>query len=289
MVDSSSLETAIVPQDGFMPQGVWNKQSDRLWTVTMGLDPAWARVKRLRVDDLDVYETEYDLYLDGFGCDPKFDYSWVAVSEDDRWAVFPLWQGQDRRLTIVDQLDGTHRTIPGSGPVGFLPNGSRVVSWDWVDGGSEDPAALLLTDPVTLVTETVPLPIGITYPEWYTVPNGSWVVVTGELGAMQVVLYDWWTGETTSIAAPTTIALQEFVRRSPDQLWIVSNLDLFRLDLGDATLDLMTVPGYDVRHVNVLPSRDALVLTESAGGDVGVFGMGSLLLEASLTLPDPLP
>lgn len=286
LVHTSSLETAILPQDGFMPQGVWNRTSDRLWTVTMGLDPMWASVKRIRVDGIGEYETEVDVFLDGWGCDPKFDYSWVAVSPDDRWAVFPLWQGQDRRLTVIDQLDGSVRTIPGSGPVGFTPDGGAIVSY----GATSGESVLYLTDPLTLDSELVSL-ADLVVPQYYTAPNGSWIVIAPAYGSIpgQLVVYDWATGESTSISTPASITLDEFVMRpSVPELWIVSQGELYRLDLAAAELETVETPGFAARHVNVLPSRDAIVITEPAGGRVRIFGMSSRTTEASLLLPDPL-
>lgn len=286
MVHSSSLETALVPQDGFMPQGVWNRTSDRLWTVAMGLSPAWARVRRQRVDAVDEYETEIDVYLDGFGCDPKFDYSWVAVSPDDRWAVFPLWQGSDRNLTVIDQLDGTHRVIPGSGPVGFTPDGSAIVSYGNLPGKAV--SWLYLTDPVTLESRAVLLS-DLAVPQYYTVPNGNWVVIAAAGGSDKIIIYDWQTGETTSLTTPLPVGLEEFVARpSSDELWMVSQEQLFKLDLGDKALEAIATPGFAIRHVNVLPSRDALIFTEPTGGRVKVFDMATREFIAGVELADPL-
>lgn len=283
LIHSSSLQTAIVPQDGFLPQGVWNNQSDRLWTVTMGNSPAWARVKRLRVDAIDELETEIDVYLEGFGCDPKFDYSWVAISPDDRWAVFPLWQGADRKLTVIDQLDGSNRVIPGSGPVGFTPDGSLIVSW----GPSEEEWQLYLTDPVTLETDTVPIP-GYWAPEYYTSAAGTAIVITtyGE----SLYLYDWDAGGMLlELPVPYGFVLEEFVARpGTDELWLASSYgDLHRLDLSPVELEEIS-PGFPVGHLNVLPSRDALVVSEPTGGRVRIYGMASRNVEALIELPDPL-
>lgn len=284
LVDAETLDHAIVPQDGFQPQGIWNRTTDRIWTVAMGTSPAWARVKRLRVDAIDQLETEIDIYLDGFGCDPKFDFGWVAVSPGDEWAVFPLWQaaGAEKSLVVVNQLDGTHATIPGQGPVGFTPGG-QIVSYDALDYSK-----LYFTDPATLATVEVALPfVGV--PEYYTAPDGSWVVVTST-GSSSLFVYDWSTGESTTIAVPFSFGLDEFVRRpNTDEVWIATADQLHRLDLGDSVSEAVGPAGFRVHHVSVLPSQDALLLGQADSGAIRMYRMDSREVVSGLDLPDPLP
>lgn len=47
-------------------------------------------------------------------------------------------------------------------------------------------------------------------------------------------------------------------------------------------------PGFSVGHLNVLPSRDALITSEPEGGRVRIYGMASRTVEAMIELPDPL-
>lgn len=284
LVNTDTLDHAIVPQDGFQPQGIWNRTSDRIWTVAMGTSPAWARVKRHRVDAIDALTTEIDIYLDGFGCDPKFDFGWVAVSPDDEWAVFPLWQaaGAEKSLVVVNQVDGTHATIPGQGPVGFTPGG-QIVSYDALDY-----ATLYFTDPATLETVDVALPFeGV--PEYYTAPDGSWVVVSSA-GSNSLFVYDWASGESTTLAIPSfTFGLDEFVRRpGTDEVWIASSGQLHRLDLGDSVLEPLGPAGFAVHHLNVLPSQDALLLGQADSGAIRMYRMDSREVVSGLDLPDPL-
>lgn len=300
VIDAETLETAVVPHDGRWLELMWCNRTDRVvaivfygdrqkgeqtrarvlsWTIEDGAlaslkpgdDGVWA------APDLDV--TVPDVEMDMF-----FSYTWVGISPDDRYGVFPVRRpaqageaqegaeaGWVYRLLVVDLATGEVRTVDhAQGPVGFSPDGSTIVSYrhDWVDVVDDNGnktrdrrnARLVLIDRATLHETEVDLPFEAG-PQFFVTSEGNVVVATSLNYDEGVVLHDLDSGDTKSVAAPG-LTLDEFVvRPGKGEMWLVS-AGLRRLDLVGQTVETVPVDAAP-SHVNILPMRDLLVLDDS--------------------------
>ena len=213
--------------------------------------------------------------------------SMIAVSPDDRWAVFTLVDcpTQTDPLVVVDLLDGSHRISSLTGPVTFTPDSSTIVGYG--SDGEGNPV-LKLIDVATLEFETIPVPTGMTF-EYFVTPEGNWVVCAPILAAEEtsIVLYDAATGATTQLAGPS-ISFDEFVyRASAQQMFVVQSTWLYRLDLPAQTFAQFQV-GVPARRINILPQADRLVVSEPEGGGVHFIDPVSGNITRTVTVPNPL-
>lgn len=233
-----------------------------------------------------------DVRVEGVTLDGAFSFSWVGVDPDDRSAVFPVrayrpedpasvgpsFDGGDWHadLLVLDLATGALRRVENAfGPVGFTPDGSTIVSYRYVDVLDEDgtvityDAQILTVDLMTLATETLELPLdGL--PSFFVTREGSWVVVAAVGGNEQLVLYDLDAGTMTRVAGES-VGLHELVSRPGHaELWLVDDAALHRLDLMSALLERVTLSSR-VARINVLPSRDQLVLGTRDGSAITFF------------------
>jgi hypothetical protein len=268
---------------------MWNHAGDRLLAVTVKEESgvSSARVLRWTITDPNVWpDADLDVALPGYAWDLLFSFTWIGISPDDRWAVFPLIDDATgtHQLVVLDQADGSTRTVPGRGPVGFTPDGSSIVSYGYDEGGS---AVLHMIDPVTLATELVAVPIegGLSF---FVTWDGNFVVCTSVFdGSGRLVIYDPATSETSQVMGPF-VTLNEFVTRpGVHELWLAYNRLLHRLRLDDALLEVVPVP-MEVAHLNILPVQDWLVLAPPDGGTVSFFDLATSAITRSVALPSPI-
>jgi hypothetical protein len=290
VLDLATLEHVVVPHGGDSLEAMWNRTGDQLLAISVKVPengaPPVARLLRWTVTSVrDWPEPDLDVALPGYEWDFAFSFTWIGVSPDDRWAVFPVLRHEtgEHVLIVLDQADGTTREIGGRGPVGFTPDGSSIVSYGYDDNGS---GVLHMIDPVTLETELVPVPIegGLSF---FVTWDGNFVVCTSVFSSGRLVIYEPDTGESVQVDGPW-VALTDFVTRpGAHQLWVASQHLLHRLRLDDAVLEVVTVP-FDVLHVNILPVADELVLSQAQGPAVWFMNLETTMMVKTVELPSPI-
>lgn len=279
LIDATTLERRVLPHDGEWLEAMWMNERDTLMAVVFydiyGTAPR-ARILGWNVLDLvnagfERDEAGYwthrvmDIDVPDVNPDMMFSFTWVGVSPDDRYAVFPVvGQGEagadEHQLLVLDTTTQEVRVVADAkGPVGFTPDGSTIVSYtDTADGLGQN---LLLIDAVTLEKDEQAVPIegGITY---FVSHDGNYVVVASNWGDQRLVLYDVDNESLTEMAGPG-IGLDEFVSRlGHRELWLVDRQALYRLDLDAG--DLETVPtSFAPEHINILRNHDWLVLDDA--------------------------
>jgi hypothetical protein len=292
VIDTTTLDRAVVHHGGDLVEAMWNHAGDRLLAIAVddpfGASPT-AHLLRWNAAGASVAawpSPELDVTLHGYQWDTLFSYTWIGISPDDHWAVFPLIDAAsgDHVLVVLDQTDGTTRVVPGSGPVGFTPDGSTIVSYGY---DAQDKTVLYMIDVATLSTEFVPVP-GPSVIDYFVTWDGSFVVMSSIWDDGRIVLFDPQSGTTTQLQAGGSLGLREFVTRpGHHQLWMASDDDdLYRLDLDQASLTRLTL-GFGVKHLNILPSADRLVLGPPDGGTIRFFDLASQQVDMTVALPDP--
>jgi hypothetical protein len=303
IIDSAILTRRIIPHNGDWLEAMWMNQSDELFAIVFynmfedGSDPAakpYARILSWSMADVKAGEFQPD--AEGFWPDRKLDitvpnvsgdlffsFTWVGISPDDKWAVFPVIETdpntpEDHALLVVDTATGDLRVVPDAkGPVGFTPDSSTIVSYD--DNGSQNgpdgrtpddevDQRLLLIDVNTLEIDPQDVDIsgGISY---FISRDGNFVVVASSNGDEKLVFHDL-DNDTTSQMAGPAIGLDEFVsRRGHNELWLVDEPALFKIDMNAGELSQIE-PGYGVQHIHILPEHDWLVVSDvpASGSEV---------------------
>ncbi len=329
LIDSRSFQILPIAHDGAWLEVAWANQDDTLIAMVdyqergaLGTlstpEPAEARMRFIAWDArqlaADGFPMDgaffanpiFDVEVEGVARDGAFSFSWVGVSPDDGYAVFPVraYRPEDPASTgpggdagwradllVVDLADGTTRRVRnGFGPVGFTPDGSTVVSYRYSERTTPDGAvvhepSLLLVDTMTLAEEELAIPFD-GGPSFFVTREGNYVVVAsaGLRLDEDLVLYDLDSGDTTRVAR-SRIGLREFVSRpGRPELWLVDTGWLYRLDLMSATLSRMTLPG-QVDRINILPSRDRLVLGDRRGTGLAFFDPEAQIITRQVELP----
>lgn len=318
LIDSATHEIAVIPHGGDWLEAMWANTEDRLFAIVFG--GAWdqdgggeyACILSWRprtgggffrdIDERGLWrDPELDIRVDGVIADFGFSFTWVGVSPDDRFAVFPvaelefLGDGQysySHQLIVVDLADGSHRTVHGArGPVGFTPDGSTIVSFRTVAAQDDDPnsgplSELVLIDADDLEETTVPLgDLGLG-PQFFVTRSDNLVVITNPMGGSSIMLHDVDSGTTTSLDAPNGGFLDEFVvRDDARELWMVGD-GLWRLDYADAQYENVPL-GFDPSHVNRLPLQDLLVLDDPILVRLAFFDPERRTVIGSVDLPTP--
>ncbi|MBN2498926.1 MAG: hypothetical protein JXR96_30330 [Deltaproteobacteria bacterium] len=298
LIEIDTLSAHVIPHDGDWLEAMWLNASDELAAIVFydTDDPdAHARLLLWDVPALDASgfeqgagglwaEPSLDIDVPGAKPDMLFSFTWVGVSPDDAYAVFPVRQYATHKLLVLEIASGELRLVDDArGPVGFTPDGGTIVSYRYLDDGhgGTDPF-LLMIDTLTLEQDLVELP-GISLPQYFVTRDGNFVVVASSLGGEKLLLFDVDTGQTAQLEGPG-LALHEFISRTPQgELWLVDG-GLFRLDLFSAELE--TVPlDFLPQHINILRQRDLLVLDDPDKGRLVYFDPDSLDTVRSVTLP----
>lgn len=295
IIDAEILTRRVIPHNGDWLEAMWKNKSDELFAIVFynmaedGTDPnlkPYARILSWSMTDVEAGQFEPD--AEGFWPDRKLDiqvpdvtgdflfsFTWVGISPDDKWAVFPVRETdpatpETHALLVVETATGEVRVVPGAkGPVGFTPDSSTIVSYD--DNGSQNgpegktpddevDQRLLLIDVTTLEIDPQDVDIsgGLSY---FISRDGNYVVVASNYGDEKLVFYDLDNDATSQMAGPA-IGLNEFVsRRGHNELWLVDESSLFKIDMNAGELSQIE-PGYGVQHINILPEHDWLVLSD---------------------------
>lgn len=294
LIDAASpdLDTRIIPHDGDWLEATWLHGEDRLFAIVFhGMDRyyasgepgAHARILSWSMDrvadanfSIDPsgtwIEPDLDIALPGVTGDPLFSFTWVGVSPDDRWVVFPVLQVEGEpvsELIVLDSQTGEIRTVPGArGPVGFTPDSSTIVSYDYSPASSADEAdqRLLLIDVETLEVDAQEVPIDGAV-QFFVSRQGNYVVVASNLGDQRLTLVDVDQGGQTQMPGPE-VGLWELVSRTEaGELWLVDDQALFKLDLFAGTFEQIPT-SFAPEHINFLPKRDRLVLDDAVAPEL---------------------
>lgn len=292
ILDTQLLTQRVVPHNGYWLEAMWKNQTDELFAIVFyDIDsknalPARARILSWSMED--VVAGKFEPAEDGFwparkldvevshvSPDMLFSFTWVGISPDDKWAVFPVQDldpetPETHALLVVETETGNVRIVRGAkGPVGFTPDSSTIVSYD--DNGSQNgpngetpngevDQRLLLIDVNTLEVDPQDVDISgsITY---FISRDGNYVVVASNYGGEKLVLHDIDNDKSTQMAGPA-VGLDELVsRKGTNELWLLDDQELFKVDM--AAGEITGVPtGYPVSHLNILPKRDWLVMSE---------------------------
>ena len=295
IIDNEILKSRIIPHDGDWLEAMWKNESDELVAIVFyDIDPnvpdskPYARILSWSMADVVAGEwqpdesgfwpkSKLDIKVDNVTLDFYFSFTWVGISPDDKWAVFPVRNTDssvptDNELLVVDTTTGDLRVVPDAkGPVGFTPDSSTIVSYDdkgsanEADGKTKDGEVdqrLLLIDVNTLEVDAQDVDIsgGISY---FISRDGNQVVVASNYGDESLVLYDIdQKGQTKMKGA--SVGLGEFVsRREKNELYLTEDQMLYRIDMSAATLDEVPL-SYGINHLNILPKHDWLVMSEVA-------------------------
>lgn len=293
IIDAEILTRRIIPHDGDWLEAMWKNKADELFAIVFyDTDPnvpehkpharilSWSmeavKAGQFKPDDTGFWpDRKLDIDVPNVTGDFLFSFTWVGISPDDKWAVFPVVETdpttpEEYALLVVDTATGDVRVVPDAkGPVGFTPDSSTIVSYD--DKGSQNgpdgttpddeiDQRLLLIDVNTLEIDAQDVDIsgGISY---FISRDGNFVVVASNYGEEKLVLHDIDNKASTQMAGPG-IGLNEFVsRKGKNELWLVDQSSLFRLDMNAGEFSQID-PGYGVQHINILPEHDWLVVSE---------------------------
>ncbi len=209
----------------------------------------------------------------------------IAVSPDDRWAVFTLIDCPTASdpLIVIDLTEGSYRISSALGPVSFTPDSSTIVSHDFDADGNP---ALRLISVATLESELVTLPAAGAF-EFFVTAEGNQVVCSPLWSTGGLVIYDATTGATTALEGPH-VSMHEFVERPGHQeLWLSDMGTLYRLGLAELLLDPVELD-FPVDHLNILPQQDRLVMTEANAGMIRFFSMSGMAVDLEVPLVSPL-
>lgn len=306
VLDASTLVPKIIPHNGEWLEAMWMNKSDRLAAIVFyDMDKPTARARILSWTMQSVVDAgfapdqasgfwpkpELDIDVPGVTGDILFSFTWVGVSPDDRYAVFPVRKlgpndGYSYELIVLDTTTSEIRTVPDAkGPVGFTPDGSTIVSYKDVPAGDTTKQSLLLINTQTLAVdqEDVAIDGGITY---FISHDGAYVVVASNFGGQRLVLYDVEQDKSTQMSGPG-VGLNEFVARTgKGEMWIVDNEALFRLDLFKGVFETITTD-FAPEHINILPKRDRLVLDEANADAIRFFDPTTRATVLTAKLPAP--
>jgi len=302
VIDTATLGYQVLEHGGDLVEAMWNHQEDILIALSVTDPFGDAPVARLLRYDLRGADLATALpapstlwELPGYGWDALFSFTWIGISPDDHWAVFPLIKhtvGEDdgqHVLLVLDQTTGAVSLVPGSGPVGFTRDGRSIVSYGVRDDGGQD---LWLIDPVTHETTVVTMPF--TAPLSFTVSRETDAIVCNPVPwrsdppPLPLVVYDVAADTLRTIDAPP-IDLGSFVtRRGTDEIWLASGGAVTVLSLDAATLTPLPLDGARISDLNVRPSDDQAVAADREDATIRRLDMATRRVEgAVIRLPSP--
>ncbi len=317
LIDAASpdLTTRLIPHDGDWLEATWLHEQDRLFAIVFhgtsdpsssgsGAAGTHARILSWSLDQLEDAdfkadesghwaEPELEIPLPGVTSDERFSFTWIGVSPDDRWVVFPVLRVEGERiheLIVLDTRSGEIRTVPGAmGPVGFTPDSSTLISYDNspASAAGEVDQRLLLIDIETLEVDPQEVPIDGAV-QFFVSHQGNFVVAASNLGDQRLTLVDVDEGGQTQMPGPE-VGLWEIVSRTDaGELWLVDDQALYRLDLFEGRFDAVPTP-FAPEHINLLPNRDRLVLDDALSPELHFLDPDTLETTLRAELPDPAP
>lgn len=298
VIDTGTLAHQVLDHGGDLVEATWNHDEEVLLALSV-TDP-WgdAPVARLLRYDFTglaagapVPAPSVAWELEGYAWDFLFSYTWIGISPDDRWAVFPLIRrttGPDdgeHVLLVLDQATGAVTLEAGRGPVGFTRDSRWIVSYGVGVGGGQD---LWLIDPATRERREVDLPFagGVSFA--VSRETDAIVCVPVDRDEAIGVIYDVAADALITIA-DGDISLGEYVtRRGSDELWLVTRGALEVLSLAEGTLDNLVDASAQVSTINVRPSVGQAIVGSAERAWVLRIDMATReRLGAAIRLPSP--
>jgi hypothetical protein len=305
IIDTETLNIYALPHNGDAVEAMWLNGSDTLAAIIfydVGSAAPYARViewsistlinRNFPVDSRGLWaESLSETILEGAEPDLLFSYTWIGVSPDDRYTVYPV-RHRTRlstsiyRCYIIDNVAGTTQAIDHArGPVGFTPDGSTIISYDYLGPGDTQPVVLAI-DPLTGLTDEIVVPLdgGI---HFFVSHDENIVVLADPLGGQSLVLYDVDNDLMAQMPGPRP-SLNEFVSRpGAGELWIVDQ-GLFRLDFLTPAIESVEL-GWTPNHINRLPNRDLLVMNDRSESRIVFFDPVTYQTTMSVFLPTYAP
>lgn len=296
VIDLATLQHQVLAHDGDHIEAMWNHDSDVLLALSVTESAnAPPRAKLLRYD-LTTHDFRQPLpapttlwQLDGYGWDLLFSFTWIGISPDDRWAVFPLIkysgteQDAEHVLLILDQTTGGVKLAPGRGPVGFTRDSRSIVSYGVRQTEEQVHEDLWLIDPSTLATTVRPT----SYPLVSFAPmrHSDHVVAVHAFGGTTLEIHDLArSGARTVTMASASLA--DFVTK-PGHVWMESTGTVTDLDLATASVTSVALPD-PAGNINIRPSFDQAVIAAATRAAIYRVDMTTRqLVGAPITLPRP--
>jgi len=298
VIDTNKLGHQVIVHDGDMVEGMWNHHEDVFLALSV-TDPFGDHpvAKLLRYDWRGADFTQplpaptVQWSLAGYGWDFLFSFTWIGISPDDHWAVFPLIkhtagsQNGEHVLLVLDQTTGAVSLVPGSGPVGFTRDSSRIVSYGVnAAGDAED---LWLIDPVTHAQQVVAMPwkFGINFFPMHDLDD---IVVTPYWSGGPVAIFDQPTNTVRSVGNGQLITLDDFVSRpGKGELWLDFDGQVAALDVANAKLTSIPLPQASASTINVRPSADQAVVGDGLAASIFRIDMATHTFAPKIQLPSP--
>lgn len=273
IIDTERLEVHELDVGGVALEAMWLEQRDALAALVSDeevgsrlllweVDPALDASVGLGAPLLEIEAPDHFFQVD-------HDYTWIGVAPDDAVVVFPvLHRTRGDELLLLRPDSGEVQVVANAhGPVGFSPDGDTIVSYRYEDadgdghGDEGGQASLLLIDVETLAETLLPIPFE-GWPEYFVTREGRLVVVASMGGDEDLVLFDMDSGSATVLGG-ASLGLHEFVSRvGHGELWLVDDRQLWRLDLWSQEIRPVSL-GFVPAHINLLPSRDRILLDEA--------------------------
>lgn len=271
VIDTSTLRHQVLEHGGDLVEAMWNHHEDVLLALSVSAPFGTTPVARLLRYDLRGADFTAPLppptvawELAGYGWDYWFSYTWIGISPDDHWAVFPLMKrtaGESEHvLLILDQTTGEVELVPGRGPVGFTRDGQSIVSYGVRADGGQD---LWLIDPVTLDRKVVTMPFtaGVSF---LVSRDTDHIVCDPVFGSgAPLVVYDVASDEVHTIDAPAVDLWDYVTRRGTDELWLETGGDVRVLSLSEPSLERVSLDSALASHINIRPSVDQAVVADA--------------------------
>jgi hypothetical protein len=299
VIDTATLSHRVIEHDGDAIEAMWNHGSDILFAVS-AIDPfgtgAVARVHRY-----DLRGASFGSPLPpptrtwafpGLGWDFWFSYTWITISPDDRWAVFPLidrrvTEGDPHVLVVLDQTTGTTAVVHGRGPVAFTRDSRWIVSYGTRADGGQD---LWLVDAATHERRVVTMPFTASI-MFHASRDTDHIVCVPVLGSggegVWGAVHDVASGTVTALDAP--IDLYDFVTRpGHGELWLETWGAVTALDLATATTTPVDLGATEASSINVRPIADHAVIGDGGAASIEVVDMATRARSRDpIELPSP--
>lgn len=299
LIDLATLAHQVLPHDGDDIEAMWNHAGDVLLAVSVKLLPDGTPTAKLLRYDLTAHDFAAPLpspsivwQLDGYGWDGLFSFTWIGISPDDHWAVFPLIKHtpgtpatQEHVLLVLDQTTGHVTLAPGRGPVGFTRDSARIISYGTRAVDEETSVEdLWLIDPATRERTTVQTMFGLL--SFAPLRQSDHVLVSTALFEdVPLGILD----TTTLTLRETSLrgaSLRNYVTRS-GHAWLITGGALQDVDVATGSVTRVSTirpPG----SINIRPSKDQAIITATDEPRLYRYDMITRrLMGASIPLPRP--
>ncbi|MCA9582367.1 MAG: hypothetical protein KC416_11275 [Myxococcales bacterium] len=305
VIDMTTLEVHPIVHDGDQILTTWQNKTDQLIAAISYEDDGENRL-RVFAWDMDKRAEQDWAVVDGTWSEPAVDVvvddagllpfgSTITIAPDDSAAVFTASTPsadqnptEGNRLVVIDLSEGTARNVPhAEGPAGFTPDSSTIVA-HWLRAEDEHQNRyfdLVLIDADTLAPTNIALPKNLE-PRFFVSHEGNQIVVSKTFGGEGLLLIDAETQKVITIQGAIDTLANYVTRPDRNELWAIDR-GLHRIDLMTGLSERISAAGTP-DHINILPSRDELVLNkgvydEEQEESLSIFSMGDKKVRATLS------